>query len=136
MIKKTVTYTDYNDVERTEDFHFNLSKAELTEMEFEHKGGLTEMIKKIVDESDNVKIMKLFKDIVLRSYGKKSEDGKRFIKDDALRAEFAQTEAYSEIFMELAQDAGAATAFINGVVPKNLRGESAKNLNHAGPKTE
>ena len=121
MIKKTVKYTDYNDVERTESFYFNLSKAELTEMEHEHKGGLAEMIKRIVDEEDNVKIMKLFKDIVLRSYGKKSEDGKRFIKDDALRAEFAQTEAYSEIFMELAQDAGAATDFINGVVPKNLR---------------
>ena len=131
MIKKTVTYTDYNGNERTEDFYFNLSKAELTEMEYEQEGGLQVMLEKIVKERDNTKIMKIFKDIVLRSYGEKSADGKRFIKNDELREAFSQTEAYSEIFIELASNAEAASNFINGVVPKQLQDHKPKsNPNH------
>ena len=126
MIKKTVTYVDYNDTERTEDFYFNLSKAELTEMEYEQEGGLQVMLEKIVQERDNTKIMKIFKDIVLRSYGEKSPDGKRFIKNDELREAFSQTEAYSEIFIELASNAEAAANFINGVVPKQLQDHKPK----------
>lgn len=120
MLKKTITYTDYNDVERKEDFYFNLSKAELTEMELSTAGGLAEMIQRIVNTQDAPKIVKVFKDLVLAAYGEKSADGKRFIKSEEIREAFSQTEAYSELFMELATDADAAAAFVNGIVPKDL----------------
>lgn len=120
MLKKTITYTDYNDNERTEDFYFNLSKAELTEMELSTAGGLAEMIQRIVSTQDAPKIVKVFKDLVLAAYGEKSADGKRFIKTEEIREAFSQTEAYSELFMELATDADAAAAFVNGIVPKDL----------------
>lgn len=120
MLKETITYTDYNEVERTEDFYFNLSKAELMEMELSTVGGLTETITKIVNEKNAPAIVKIFKDLVLRAYGKKSEDGKRFIKSDELRAEFEQTEAYSILFMKLATDADAAARFVNGIVPSDM----------------
>lgn len=117
MLKKTITYTDYNGVERTEDFYFNLSKAEVTEMELSVDGGLSNMLQKIIDAKDNKQIISMFKDIVLKAYGEKSLDGKRFIKSTELATEFSQTEAYVEIFMELAMDDKAAAAFIKGVVP-------------------
>lgn len=118
MLKKTITYTDYNDVERTEDFYFNLSKAELMEMEMGTDGGLSEMINKIIATKDAPKVIQIFKKIVLMAYGEKSADGKRFIKSDEMREAFSQTEAYSNLFMELAMDENAAADFINGIVPK------------------
>lgn len=120
MLKKTITYTDYNDNERTEDFYFNLSKAEITEMELSTTGGLAEMIQKIVNTQDGPKLVKIFKDLVLAAYGEKSPDGKRFIKSEELREAFSQTEAYSELFMELATNAEEASTFINGIMPKNF----------------
>lgn len=117
MLKKTITYTDYDGNSRTEDFYFNLSKAEVTEMELSADGGLSKMLEKIVASQDNKRIMEIFKDIIIKAYGEKSGDGKRFIKSDALREAFVQTEAYSELFMELATNAEAASAFINGIVP-------------------
>lgn len=128
MLKKTITYTDYNGVERKEDFYFNLTKAEIMEMEMSTSGGLTEMINRIVAAQDAPAIIKIFKELVLKAYGVKSPDGKRFIKSDELATEFAQTEAYSQLFMELATDADAASAFVNGIVP-NVEGmESAPKL--------
>lgn len=118
MLKKTVTYTDYNGVERTEDFYFNLTKAEITEMELSTEGGLEALIRKIVAEKNAPAIIKIFKELVLKAYGEKSPDGRRFIKNDEVRDAFSQTEAYSEIFMELATDADAAAAFVNGITPK------------------
>jgi hypothetical protein len=117
MLKKTFTYTDYNGVERTEDHYFNLSKAELMEMELSTTGGLAEMINKIVAAQDAPAIVKIFKELVLKAYGQKSADGRRFIKSQELSDEFAQTEAYSQLFMELATDADAAAKFVNGIVP-------------------
>ena len=117
MLKKTVTYTDYNGVERTEDFYFNLTKAEVAEMELSTDGGLEAMIRRVVAEKNNKAIVKIFKELVLKSYGEKSPDGKRFVKNDAVREAFSQTEAYSDIFMELATDADAAAAFVNGIIP-------------------
>ncbi len=119
MLKKTITYTDYNGVERTEDFYFNLSKAEAMEMELSTSGGLTEMVRRIVAAQDTPTIIKVFKEILLKSYGEKSPDGKRFIKSEALSEEFAQTEAYSQLFMELASDDKAAAAFVNGIASWN-----------------
>lgn len=120
MLKKAIEYTDYNDVKRKEDFYFNLTKAEIMEMELSTTGGLAEMIQKIIDTQDTPQIIKLFKDLVLKAYGEKSADGKRFIKNDDIRDGFAQTEAYSELFMELATDANAAASFVNAIVPKDL----------------
>lgn len=124
MLKKTITYSDYNGVERTEDFYFNLNKAELMEMELTTTGGLAEMIQKIVAAQDTPSIIKVFKDLVLKAYGIKSADGKRFMKKNEYGQpyadEFAQTEAYSILFMELATDADAAAKFVNGIMPADL----------------
>ena len=128
MLKKTIAYTDYNGVERTEDFYFNLTKAELMEMEMSTSGGLAEMIDRIVKAQDAPAIIKIFKDLVLKAYGVKSPDGKRFIKSEAIATEFAQTEAYSILFMELATDSDAAAAFVNGIVPADAA--NAANANH------
>ena len=125
MIKKTITYTDYNGNERKEDFYFNLSKAEVMEMEMSTTGGLAEMIQRIVAAQDAPAIIKVFKELVLKAYGIKSPDGKRFIKSDDLSAEFSQTEAYSQLFMELATDADAAANFVNGIVPAEMAKQAA-----------
>jgi hypothetical protein len=117
MLKKTITYTDFDGNERKEDFYFNLTKAEVAEMEMSTEGGLVKMIEKIVAAQDRKRIIELFKDLILNSYGEKSPDGKRFIKNQDLRDAFAQTEAYSELFMELATNAELAAAFVNGIVP-------------------
>lgn len=117
MLKKTVTYTDYDGNTRTEDFYFNLNKAEITEMELSTEGGMEKMLKRLIDTRDGKRIIETFKDIVLRAYGEKSPDGKRFIKTQELRDAFVQTEAYVNIFMELATDHDAAAAFVSGILP-------------------
>lgn len=120
MLKKTISYTDYDGNRRTEDFYFNLNKAEVMEMELSTEGGLEKYIKKIVDAKDNSKIVALFKDLVLRAYGEKSEDGKHFRKSVERSEDFSQTEAYVTLFMELTTNADAASAFVNGIVPQDL----------------
>lgn len=125
MLKKTITYNDYNGVERTEDFYFNLSKAEIIEMELSVSGGLVETIKRIVDAKDTPAIVKLFKDLVFKAYGEKSLDGKRFMKSEELSIAFSQTEAYSQLFMELATNDKAASDFVNGIIPKDIDVKSA-----------
>lgn len=120
MLKLTRTYTDYNGVQRTEDFYFNLSKAEVTEMEMGTAGGLAEMIQKVVDAKDAQAIIKVFKDILLKAYGEKSPDGKYFNKSPEISQAFASTEAYSDLFMELATDADYAAKFVNGIIPADL----------------
>lgn len=117
MLKKKITYTDYNGVERSEDFYFNLTKAELMEMEMSTVGGFTEMVQRIVAANDAPSIIKIFKELILKAYGEKSPDGKRFIKSKEISDAFSQTEAYSQLFMELATDANAAADFVNGLVP-------------------
>lgn len=129
MLKKTITYTDYNGVERTEDFYFNLSTAELAEMELGTEGGLTEKVKQIVAAKEDHKIIKIFKDLILKSYGEKSPDGRRFIKSDELSTAFSQTEAYSQLFMELATNTDKAAAFINGIIPGNNSSNQLTPLN-------
>lgn len=120
MLKETITYIDYNGNERTEDFYFNLTKAEIMEMEMSTTGGLAEMIKRIVAAQDAPAIINVFKDLILKAYGEKSADGKRFIKNKEITESFAQTEAYSQLFMKLATDADAASNFVNGIVPSNI----------------
>lgn len=128
MLKKTITYTDYNGVERTEDFYFNLSKAEILELELSTEGGLQQMIEKIVAAQDMPSLSKYFKKIILMSYGEKSPDGKRFIKNDKLSEEFSQTEAFSQLYVELATDDVAASDFINGVIPGDFSQDNGTEL--------
>ena len=117
MLKKTIKYTDYNGVERTEDFYFNLTKAEVTELEISEKGRMSNMLKQLVTTNDEKKIVEIFKSIIVKSYGVKSVDGKRFIKNPEVLDDFMQSEAYSELFMEMAQDASKAEVFMNGIIP-------------------
>lgn len=133
MLKKTITYTDYNDVERKEDHYFNLSKAEVMELEMSTQGGLAEMIKRIVAAQDVPAIIQVFKDLIRKSYGVKSPDGKRFIKSQAIWEEFEQSEAYSDLFMELSTNADEAAKFINGIVPADLA-QQANAANHPAVK--
>lgn len=120
MLKETIKYEDYNGVEREEDHYFNLTEAEVMEMEMSTTGGLAEMIKRIVAAQDAPAIIKVFKELILKAYGEKSPDGKRFIKSEELSTAFSQTEAYSKLFMKLATDEVAAANFVNGIVPKNM----------------
>lgn len=124
MIKQTVTYTDYNGVSRTEDFWFHLNKAELMEMEV--TGGYTNMLKRIVAAKDQSEILHTFKDLVLKAYGEKSEDGRFFRKTPELREAFSQSAAYPELFMKLSFDDEAASAFIIGIMPADIDMEEAK----------
>lgn len=120
MLKKTVKYEDFNGNPTSDDFYFNLTKAELVELEMSYEDGFAATLQRIIDAKDNRTLIKEFKKLVLISYGIKSEDGKRFIKSDKLREEFEQTAAYSALFIELAMDANAASAFINGITPADL----------------
>ena len=120
MIKKTFTYVDFNGNERTEDAYFNLTKAEITKMELGTKGGLAEMIQRIVAAQDTPAIIEVFEDLIKRSYGVKTPDGRGFVKRAEDLEAFMATEAYSQLFMELATDADAAAKFVNGVVPADM----------------
>lgn len=120
MLKKTITFTDYNGVERTEDFYFNLNKAEVMEMEMGTTGGFAEMINGIIAAKDVPALISIFKDMILKAYGQKSPDGRRFIKSKELSEEFSQTEAYVSLYMELATNDEAAANFVNGIMPKDL----------------
>ena len=126
MLKKTVKYTDFNGDEAEEELFFHLSKAELVELELSEKDGLSEALKVIVATEDGKEIVRIFKDIILGAYGKKSDDGRRFIKNQQMRDEFESSEAYSELFMELVTNTEAAIEFINGIVPAGLADEATK----------
>lgn len=117
MLKRTITYTDFDGNQRTEDFYFNLSKAEVIEMEMGVTGGLTQMIHKIIAAQDNRQVLETFKSLILKAYGEKSPDGKRFIKNQDLRDSFEQTEAYNILFMELATDEQKSIDFVKAIIP-------------------
>lgn len=124
MVKKTITYIDYDGTERTEDFYFNLSEAEITEMQLSVEGGMRGYIEKIVAAKSQLEVVKLFKEILLRSYGKKSLDGRLFVKNEANTAEFVANPAYSKIYMELVTDTDAATKFVNALIPANTQNQN------------
>lgn len=129
MYKKTISYEDYNGEQQTRTFYFNLSKAELIEMQFSSEGGLQERLTRMIETKDGSGMMKTIKELILRSYGEKSADGNRFIKSKELSESFEQSEAYSELFMEIATDEKAAEAFVNGIIPKQLAAELQKQSN-------
>lgn len=121
MIKKTVTYTDLNGNDRTESFYFHFYESEILEMEMSVEGGFAERIQRIIDAKDQPSLIREIKKFVLNAYGVKSEDGKRFIKNDDVRAAFEQSPAYSKIFMELVMDDTVASEFVKGVVPADMK---------------
>lgn len=125
MLKKTVTYIDYNSTERTEDLYFNISKAELAEMELGVTGGFSEMMKKIVAAQDVPSIVKIVKELILKSYGEKSSDGRRFIKSPELSEAFSQTEAYTEVFLDLVASAENMADFVNAIIPSDISRKAA-----------
>ena len=127
MVVEKIKYTDFNGLEREEEFMFNLTEAEITEMELTTDGGLSDSIKKIIAAQDTPEIIKVFKMLLLKSYGEKSADGRRFVKSDKLSEEFAQTNAYSKLFMKLATDDKAAVAFINGIMPDSMQEKASGN---------
>ena len=126
MYKYTATYTDYDGVERTEDFLFNLSEAEIVEMEYGVTGGMQRMLELIVAAKDTKRIMDVFKDLIKRAYGVKSPDGRRFEKDEKLSKEFTETPVYSDMSMKFARDADAAAEFVNKIIPQSVAAEVAK----------
>ena len=125
MLKRTISYTDFDGNQREESFYFNLTKSELTEMELSATGGLTKMIEKIVETQDGARIISIFKELILKAYGEKSPDGRRFIKSQELSEAFSQTGAYDVLFMELATDADKASEFIKAVIPADIEAASA-----------
>ena len=125
MLKKLITYVDYNGTERKENFYFNLTKTELLEMETEVTGGMRQLLENMMEKQDIPKIMKSFKTIILRAYGEKSPDGKRFYKSEELSTAFSQTEAYNVLYMELLSDSKKAAAFINALMPEDMQDNTA-----------
>ena len=126
MLKKTITYEDFNGEEVSEDFYFHLSKAELVELEMSQEGGLSAWLEGVVAAEDGKSIIAEFKKIILTSYGKRSPDGKRFTKNQQLREEFESTEAYSTLFMELVTDTDSAVQFVSGIIPSGMAEEAVK----------
>lgn len=126
MVTKEITFTDYNGQERKEKYQFNFTKAELTEMELSVNGGLSAMMERIKETDDRPELMRIFKDLILKAYGVKSADGKRFVKSEELRTEFSQTEAYSELYMELVTNTDSAINFFNGLIPNDLKDKNGK----------
>ena len=125
MLKRDITYEDYNGEQVTETFYFNLTKSEIIELEVSYKGGLEGFIQAIIQAEDNKTLVAEFKKIVLLSYGEKTPDGKRFVKNDELREAFSQTAAYDSLFMELAMNDESAANFIKGIIPSDLSREVA-----------
>lgn len=126
MLKETRTYVDFDGVERTEDFYFNFTKAELLQMELSVKGGFHAYIEQIVKAKNETELIRLFKELLEKSYGVKSPDGRKFIKNAEVLEDFKHTEAYSDLFMELATDADKASKFVNGIFPAALQAEVEK----------
>ena len=121
MYVKEIEYTDFNGVARKEKFYFNLTKAEILDMELGKTGGLTEYIQKIIEAQDTPAIMSLFKTLLLKSYGVKSDDGRKFIKNDQVREDFEQTQAFSDLYMLLALNDEEASKFINSIIPADMQ---------------
>lgn len=120
MLKKTIKYTDFNGVDREEDFYFNLTEAELAEMNLMTKGGLKGYLEAIINTQDTPAIAELFKTIINKAYGVKSPDGRKFTKSPEILEDFIYTQAYSNLYMSLIADADAAANFVNGIIPKNI----------------
>lgn len=128
MYVKKIKYTNYNGEEREQKFYFNLNKAELLEMELVTPGGYENYINRIIEAREQKTLVEIFKELLLKSYGEKSDDGERFVKNDRIREEFESTEAFSELYFELATNTEAATAFVNGIIPPALQADVKREM--------
>lgn len=117
MYKITKKFEDFNGVEKEQDFWFHLSKADILKMELSEEGGMDKRLDKLVKTKDMKEAIKVFEGLLLMAYGVKTDDG-RFVKNDQVRAEFASSAAYSDIYFELATNPEAAQKFVEGVIPK------------------
>ena len=126
MFTKTLTYTDFDDNERTETLRFNLSEPEIIEMQSSYPGGLEKMLQKIVEEKDEQKLLAMFKELILKSYGEKTPDGRRFIKSKEMSEAFSQTRAYEQFYMEIMRDTDLAVEFTNKIMPKSVQDAASK----------
>ena len=127
MLKKTMTTVDVGGTERTEDYYFNLTKAEIMEMQLCTDGGFVATVKKIAEAKNQLELTRLFKKIICASYGVLSPDGRKFVKNQQVLDDFMATQAYSDLYIELLSgDGKAAEDFVNGILPKDLTNEAAK----------
>lgn len=129
MLKKTIKYIDLNGIERNEDFYFNLSKPEIVKMQSSVKGGYDVQLKSIAADLNGAYIIEFFEDLIRKSYGEKSEDGRRFIKSNELSEAFMQTPAYEALFEELVTDSNAASEFVKAIMPSDIAEKSAQAAN-------
>lgn len=123
MYELPIKYTDYNGIDREEIFMFNMTEAEIQEMNLSVNGGMAALMVQIANTRDTATLVKIFKDMILKAYGQKSTDGKRFIKTPELRDAFEQCPAYSELFMQLSTDNVAAAKFLKSILPKKIQNE-------------
>ena len=130
MLKKTIKYADFNGVEIEEDFFFNLTKAEIMDMELGAMGGLSEMLSTLIKSQNMPEIIKIFREIIIKSCGEKSIDGKRFVKTDnygrSIGLNFSETVAFSNLYMEIIGDSKLAADFVNGIIPADLEIDEEK----------
>lgn len=129
MLKKTITYEDYNGETQTEDFFFNLTRAELMEMELKTEGGMEQMIDKMTKEEDTAKIIEMFKEIIITAYGVKSLDGKKFRKRQEDKEDFLDSAAYDALFVELISNPDEAAAFVSGIIPSDVSEQAKAEMN-------
>ena len=123
MLKKTITYTDWNGEERTEDFYFNLTRVEVLELEYDvdAEGTLTEWLTDLVKSRDIDRIIRTVKKIILTAYGEKSADGRRFMKSDEIRRSFEENPAFDELYMTMVTDSSKAAEFLTSIMPSSVR---------------
>ena len=124
MIKKTITYVDYDGETRTEAFYFNLNKVELAKMQLGSDGGYSEFLKRITAAKDTSAMLNVITDLVEQSYGEKELDGKRFRKSKDLTEAFTQSPAYEVLFMELVQNTNAMVEFVKGILPADMAADT------------
>ena len=127
MLKETITYIDFNDQERTEDFYFNLTRTELIRMEMSKNGSLTGLLTKIVKANDMPDIFEAMEMLILKAYGEKSTDGRFFNKSEEISNNFMNSPAYDKLFEKLTTDATYAYKFLMGILPKDLAEQAKKN---------
>lgn len=118
MISKTIKYVDYNGEERVEDFYFNLTPAEMSEMSLSVNGGLEKFLVDMLQKQDTMETFKWFKAFILKAYGEKSLDGKYFMKSEEISHRFECCPAYNVLFMEITENAESASKFFNSVIPE------------------
>ena len=128
MIKQDITYTNFEGEQETETLYFHLNKVELMEMQVSEKRGLAQYITDIQKAENNKEIFRLFKEIVLRAYGERSEDGKKFIKNERLREEFEGSLAYEELMVKLVTETDFAVKFVNGIMPAGMADQIAARM--------